>query len=91
MANIAEIKAELGVSTLNLNTVVTAAGEKTSWLKHWDNSGRIAVLIHRDTLDAVKANKGVASLGINTQKKQGAKGEYVAKTIVLYKEAEETL
>jgi hypothetical protein len=47
--------------------------------------------VHRDTLDAIKANSGIASLGINTQVKQGAKGEYVAKTIVLYKEAEETL
>jgi hypothetical protein len=91
MATIAEVKAGLGISTLSLNTVKTAAGESTSWLKHWDNSERVAVLIHRDTLDAIKANRGVASLGINTQVKQGAKGEYVAKTIVLYKEAEETL
>lgn len=91
MATITEVKAELGISTLNLNTVKTAVGESTSWLKHWDNTDRIAVLIHRDTLNVIKANKGVASLGINTQLKQGAKGEYVAKTIVLYKEAEETL
>jgi hypothetical protein len=91
MATIAEIKRELNLETLGLNTVVTATGEKTSWLKCWDNTARIAVLIHRDTLNAVKANSGIASLGINTQVKQGAKGEYVAKTIVLYKESEETL
>lgn len=91
MATIAEIKVELGVQTLNFNTVKTATGDSTSWLKDWNNDSRIAVLIHRDTLNAIKANSSVASLGVNTQIKQGAQGEYVAKTIVLYKEAEETL
>jgi hypothetical protein len=91
MANLAEVKRELGVETLSLHTVTTASGEATSWMKHWDNSNRVAVLIHKDTLAKVKADGGITSLGINTQMKQGAMGEYIAKTIVLYKEAEETL
>jgi hypothetical protein len=91
MANLAEIKRELGVETLGLNTVTTASGEETAWMKHWDNSRRIAILIHKDTLAKIKADKGLTSLGLNTQMKQGAMGEYIAKTIVLYKEAEETL
>lgn len=91
MATISEIKAMLNVSTLNLNTVKTATGENTSWLKDWNNESRIAVLIHRDTLSAIKADNSLDTLGINTQVKQGNKGEYVAKTIVLYKKAEETL
>ena len=91
MANLAEVKRELGVETLSLHTVTTQSGEDTMWMKHWDNSNRIAVLIHKDTLAKIKADSGLTSLGINTQMKQGAMGEYIAKTIVLYKEAEETL
>ena len=91
MANLAEIKKTLGYDVLNLNTVTTESGESTEWMKQWDNENRIAVLIHKDTLAKVKAKPGISSLGINTQIKQGAKGEYVAKTIVAYTEAEETL
>jgi hypothetical protein len=91
MANLAEVKRELGVDVLNLNTVTTASGEETMWMKHWDNSNRVAILIHKDTLAKVKANADLSSLGLNTQVKQGAKGEYTAKTIVVYAEAEETL
>ena len=91
MANLAEIKRELGVETINLNTVTTESGEKTDWMKHWDNNERVAILVHKDTLAKMKANPSISSLGINTQIKQGAKGEYIAKTIVAYTEAEETL
>jgi len=91
MANLVELKRELGVEVLNLNTVTTERGEETMWMKHWDNSNRVAILIHKDTLAKVKANAGLTSLGLNTQVKQGAKGEYTAKTIVVYAEAEETL
>jgi hypothetical protein len=91
MANLSEVKRELGYDVLNLNTVVTESGEKTAWLKQWDNSNRIAVLVHKDTLALIKANPSLASLGLNTQVKQGAQGEYTAKTICIYAEAEETL
>ena len=89
--NLQETKQTLGYDTLNLNTVVTEAGEKTSWMKQWDNDNRIAILIHKDTLAKIKANPNCTSLGISTATKQGAQGEYVAKTIVMYSESEETL
>ena len=91
MANLSEVKKELNVQTINLNTVSTEAGEKTSWMKQWDNEGRVAILIHKDTLAKIKANPSISTLGINTQVKQGAKGEYTAKTICVYADAEETL
>lgn len=86
-----EIKTQLGYQSLNLNTVATAAGEKTSWMKHWDNDNRVAVLIHKDTLAKLKTNMECSSLGIKTATKQGSKGEYKAHTIVMYNEAEETI
>jgi hypothetical protein len=91
MANLAEVKVQLGYDTLNLNTVVTEGGEKTPWFKQWDNDNRIAVLIHKDTLARIKAEPKLSTLGINTQIKTGAQGEYTAKTICIYTEAEETL
>lgn len=91
MANLAEIKRELGVETINLNTVVTESGEKTPWLKHWDNANRVAILVHKDTLALITANNSLSTLGVNTQTKVGAQGEYVAKTIVIYNPAEITL
>ena len=51
MANLAEIKGKLGVQSLSLNQVVTEAGEKTAWFKHWDNDNRVAILVHEDTLN----------------------------------------
>ena len=89
--NIQEIKTKLGVSTLPLNQVVTEAGERTSWFKHWNNDSRIAVLVHADTLALIKANPAMSSLGLNTQTKQGSQGEYKAITICIYKEADVTL
>ena len=89
--NIQEIKTKLGVSTLPLNQVVTETGERTSWFKHWDNDSRIAVLVHADTLALIKAAPTLATLGLNTQTKQGSQGEYQAITICNYKEADVTL
>jgi hypothetical protein len=91
MANLAEIKRQLGYDVLNLNTVVTQDGEKTAWLKQWNNADREAILIHKDTLALIKANNSLNTLGINIQSKQGAQGEYTAKTICIYADAETTL
>ena len=89
--NIQEIKTKLGVQSLPLNQVVTEAGERTSWFKHWDNETRIAVLVHADTLALIKADPAMSSLGLNTQTKQGSQEEYKAITICIYKEADVTL
>ena len=47
--------------------------------------------MHQDTLNQIKADAGLNTLGINTQTKQGAQGEYTAKTICIYNPADETL
>jgi hypothetical protein len=88
MKTLAEIKAALGVQTLNFNRVVTESDEETSWLKDWNNDSRVAILMHEDTLNAIKANPAINTLGIHEQVKKGAQGDYTAKTIVVYKPAE---
>ena len=89
--NIQEIKTKLGVQSLPLEIVTTQTGEPTSWFRKWDNDTRIAILIHADTLALIKANPAMATLGLNTQTKQGSQGEYQAITICNYKEADVTL
>lgn len=89
--NLSELKSKLGHDSLNFNTVVTSEGVKTMWMKQWDNTNRIAILIHKDTLAKIRATPSLASLDFKTATKQGAQGEYTAKTIVAYAEAEETL
>ena len=89
--NLTETKQQLGHSTLNFNTVTTEKGEKTSWLKQWDNDSRVAVLIHKDTLAKIKANPNISTIGLKVGKKEGKQGEYTTKTICIYTEAEETL
>ena len=89
--DIQEIKTKLGVSTLPLEIVRTQTGEPTSWFRKWDNDSRIAILVHADTLALIKADPAMATLGLNTQTKQGSQGEYQAITICNYKPADETL
>jgi len=89
--NLSELKFKLGHESLNFNTVVTSTGEQTMWMKQWDNTNRIAVLIHKDTLAKIRATPNMASLDFKETVKQGAQGEYTARTIVAYAEAEETL
>ena len=91
MSTITEIKGKLGVQTLGLNRVIAENGEKTVWFKNWDNDNRVAILVHEDTLSAIKANTALNTLGVNVQTKQGKQGEYIAKTICIYNPADETL
>jgi hypothetical protein len=89
--NLSELKSTLGHETFNFNIVKTSEGVETQWLKQWDNTTRIAVLIHKDTLSKIRATPGISTLNYKTATKQGAQGEYTAKTIVAYAEADETL
>ena len=88
--DIQEVKQELGYGALNLNTANDKDGKATDWFRHWDNDGRIAVSLHKDTFKAIKAG-GVTTLGIQVETRTGAKGDYTAKRIVMFEEAEETL
>jgi hypothetical protein len=85
--NLSEIKSELGYGQLNLNTAEDAQGVKTEWMRHWDNSNRVAVSIHKETIAAIKKDAST-SLGLQTEIRTGAKGDYTAKRIVMYTPAE---
>jgi len=89
--NITEIKTKLGVEALNLNFATDKDGVKdTEWMRHWDNDNRMAVSIHVDTVQKIKAG-GVTTLGLQTETREGSKGEYTAHRIVMFNPADETL
>ena len=89
--NLAQVKTELGIPTLQLNTATDAAGNKTAWMRHWDNDNRRAVSIHKDLVEELKANPAIDSLAIQEDTRTGAKGDYKALRIVKYTPAETSL
>lgn len=74
--NITELKKKLGVETLdfsylkdenNSRAIDPKTTQPTLWGKHWDNDNRQAILMHEDTLKAIKADAtGVTNLGTKT-------------------------
>lgn len=89
--NLSEIKKQLGVETLALNTATNLDGTATDWMRSWDNDNRIAVSIHKDLVAELKADPTISSLGIQVETKNTDMGPYTAKRIVKYTEAEVTL
>lgn len=91
--NLAQIKEELGIPTFQLNTALDADGNKTDWMRHWDNDNRMAISIHKDTLARLKAdtNNEIDSIVIQTSEKEGPQGIYIANRLVIVTPAEETL
>lgn len=97
--NIAQIKSTLGFPELALNTATNADGtplkdengKEGQWLRHWDNDSRTAVSIHKDLLTEIQADSTINTLGLQTETREGEKGNYTAKRIVKYAPAEFTL
>lgn len=89
--NIDEVKASLGYSSLQLNTANDKDGNPTAWFRHWDNTNRIAVSIHSDTLDKIDADRSIDTLALQSEVRTGEQGDYTAKRIVMYTPAERTL
>lgn len=86
-----EIKNKLDISTLQLNTANDKDNKPTLWMRHWDNENRVAVSIHKELVAELKANSTLASLGLQSEKRTGEKGDYMAYRIVKFNPAEETL
>ena len=85
--NIQEIKTKLGVQTLPLRIVTTQTGEPTSWFRKWDNDTRIAILVHAETLELIKTDPTLATLGLTAPQTKMSKSsgkEYTAIYICNY-------
>lgn len=84
MATLAQIKSKLGISQLELVTAQDINGNKTEWLRHWDNDTRTAVSIHKELAMELKSNPAITSLSLQTEPKVGEQGPYTAHRIVKY-------
>lgn len=91
MATLAQIKSKLGISQLELVTAQDINGNKTEWLRHWDNDNRVAVSIHKDLATELKSNPAITSLSLQTEPKVGEQGPYTAHRIVKYNSTPEII
>lgn len=82
--NIVEIKSELGVKELNLNTAENKDGTKSDWMRHWDNDKRMAVSIHKELLAEIQSNGNISDLALQSEIRSTDKGDYTAYRIVKY-------
>lgn len=88
---LAQIKEQIGINQLELNTATDKDGNATEWMRHWDNDNRVAVSIHKELVGELKADANISSLGIQKETRQGEQGDYTAIRVVRYSPAEETL
>lgn len=94
-----ELKEKLGITTFNLNTATKEDGSKYQdkeggeWMRHWDNDQRLAVSFPKDLVKELAEDKEgkIATLGMQTEMREGEQGEYRAVRVVKYTEAELTL
>ena len=93
MATLAELKSQLGINTLELTFLKDENGERqidpktqqpTLWAKHWDNTNRQALLVHKDTFDKIKADPEMSGLGLKSSDKTGEKGAYKMHILITY-------
>ena len=86
--NLAQIKSQINIPSLQLNPSKDKDNNPDGWYRHWENDTRTAVSLHKDTVEAIKADPELNSLGLQSEKRAGAKGEYTAYRIVAYTPAE---
>lgn len=75
---------------LSLNTAEDKDGNKTDWMRYWNNDARKAVSIHKDTVALIQANDPKASQLVlqAPEVRQGSQGDYEAYRIVAVAPAE---
>lgn len=78
---------------LTLNTAEDKDGNKTDWMRHWNDNSRIAVSVHKDTVALIQANDPKASQLVlqAPETREGSKGAYTAYRIVAVTPAEVSL
>lgn len=93
MATLKEIKTELGIENLELNKSINQDGVVSDWYRMWDNTNRVQISIHKDTVALIQKEPTVSNLGLQSEDKISPSSQqpYTNKRIVAYTEAEITL
>lgn len=82
-----EIKDQYSVSTLNLNTATNEDGSvykdarDEEWMRHWEDSTRLAVSIPKKLVHKLKQDSTLQVIA-QEETKEGSKGEYTAVRII---------
>lgn len=90
MATLTEIKKELGIENLELRKSLDQEGVFTGWYRMWDNTNRVQISIHEDTVKEIQVKPAISCLGvqIETRLSPTSGKEYTNKRIIAYTEAD---
>lgn len=93
MATLTEIKKELNIENLELRKSLDQEGVFTGWYRMWDNTNRVQISIHGDTVKAIQDKPAISNLGIQVETKLSptSNKEYTNKRIIAYVEADVVL
>lgn len=61
-----QIKSQLGIVSLDLVRGKDKDNKPTDWLRYWDNTNRVAVVVHQDVVAAIKSNPGLTTLALKS-------------------------
>ena len=93
MATLIEIKKELSIDNLELRKSLDQEGVFTGWYRMWDNTNRVQISIHGDTVKEIQGKPAISNLGIQVETKLSPTSgkEYTNKRIIVYTEADVVL
>ena len=93
MATLIEIKRELSIENLELRKSLDQEGVFTGWYRMWDNTNRVQISIHGDTIKAIQDKPAISNLGVQVETKLSPTSgkEYTNKRIIAYVEADVVL
>ena len=85
-----EIKKELGIETLELNKSTNQEGVFTGWYRNWNDTKRVQISVHEDTVKKMAEDSAISNLGLQTEEKTSPTSgkPYTNKRIIMYQEAE---
>lgn len=88
-----QIKSAFNLVGMPLTRALDKAGSPTEWLRYWDDSRRLSISLHQDTVAHIRKNEDCTNLGLQHEIRIGEKGEYDSYRIVAYstKDIEVTL
>lgn len=73
---LAQIKAQLNIVSLDLVRGIDKETSKpTAWLRYWNNERRLAVVLHEDVVNTIKANPQMDKLAYKYQQRATKTGD----------------
>lgn len=74
---LSQIKSQLNIVSLDLVRSIDEKKKPTAWLRYWNNTERIAVVIHDDVVAKIKADPSIDKLALKHETKQTKTGTAV--------------